>query len=148
MGFRPTKPALSLLVAAMSAKALCAGAQPSDRSIIFSTPKTDDAQSATPSLTPQKEMPVLPGSLQAPDPALNFHATDDRPALPPPETYNPQNQRMQKMLEERKNWTLMTPAEILGVTPTEELLNPPEHDAAGQEKNPSQLERYLERENR
>src|SRR5271170_3545040 len=100
MGFRPPKQTMPLLLAAMSATVLCAGAQPTDRAIIFSTPKTDDAHSATPSLTPQNsQLPVLPSSLQAPDPALNFHATDDRPAVPPPEAYNPQNQRMQKMLE-------------------------------------------------
>lgn len=126
---------------------LCAGAQPSDRSIIFSTPKTDDAQAATPSLTPQNpEPPVLPGSLQAPDPALNFHAPENFPAPTTPEAYASQNLQMKKMLEERKNWTLMTPAEIFGVTPTEELLKPPERDALGREKNQSQLERYLDRE--
>jgi hypothetical protein len=136
-----------LLAAAMGAMVLSAGAQQSDRSIIFSTPQTDDAQAATPSLSPQSsQLPVLPGSLQAPDPAFNFRAPDDFPALPPAATL--QDQRMKKMLEERKNWTLMTPAEIIGVTPTEELLQPPEHDAMGREKKQTQLERYLERENR
>jgi hypothetical protein len=147
MGLRPPKPVPSLLVAAMSAMVLCAVAQSSDRSIIFSTPKTDDAQAATPSLTPQNsELPVLPDSLKAPDPALNFRPPEEPPTLPPPGANALQNPQMQKMLEERKNWTLMTPAEILGVTPTEELLNPPERDALGQEKNSSQLERYLDRQ--
>jgi hypothetical protein len=150
MAFDLPKLNAPLLVVAMGAMVLSTGAQQSDRSIIFSTPNTDDAQAATPSPSPQNsQVPVLPGSLQAPDSAFNFQAPNDLPALPPPTANTPQDQRMKKMLEERKNWTLMTPAEILGVTPTEELelLQPPEHDATGREKNPTQLERYLDREN-
>jgi hypothetical protein len=90
----------------------------------------------------------LPGSLQAPDSAFNLQAPNDLPALPPPTANAPQDPRMKKLLEERKNWTLMTPAEIFGVAPTDELLQPPERDATGREKNPTQLERYLDRENR
>lgn len=133
----------------MGAMVLPAGAQQSDRSIIFSTPQTDDAQAATPSLSPQNsQLPILPGSLQAPDPAFNFRAPNDFPAAQPAAPIL-HDQRMKKMLEDRKNWTLMTPAEIIGVTPTEELLQPPERDATGREKKQqTQLERYLERENR
>ena len=54
---------------------------------------------------------------------------------------------MGKLLEERKNWALMTPEEIFGVTATGKLLQPPERDAMGREKNQTQLERYLNREN-
>jgi hypothetical protein len=55
---------------------------------------------------------------------------------------------MQKLLEERKNWTQMTPEEILGVAPKEDMLKPPERDVMGREKQTSQLERYLDRETR
>jgi hypothetical protein len=148
MVLRLPKLIVLLLVVAMDALVLSAGAQPSDRSIIFSTPKTDDAQAVTPSLSPQNsQSPVLPNSLQAPDSALNFQAPNDLPAPPPPTVNTPQNQRMQKILEERKNWTLMTPSEILwGGSTTEELLHPPERDAMGRDKKPTQLERYLDRE--
>ncbi len=149
MALHLTKPNVPMLVVAMAAMVLSAAGQSSDRSIIFSTPKTDDAQAATPSLSPQNsQLPVLPGSLQAPDPAFNFRAPNDLPELPPTGAGTPQAQRMKKLLEERKNWTLMTPEEILGVTPADELLQPPERDAAGREKKQTQLERYLERENR
>jgi hypothetical protein len=149
MVFHLPKLGLPLLVAAMGAMAMSAGAQQSDRSIIFSSPQSNDAQSATPSLSPENsQLPVLPDSLEAPDSAFNFRESDDLPVSLPSTAMAPQDPQMKKMLEERKNWTLMTPEEILDVTPAEKLLEPPERDAAGQEKNATQLERYLDRENR
>ena len=137
-----------LLVVATGAMVLSAAAQSSDRSIIFSTPKTDDAQTATPSLSSQNsQLPVLPDSLQAPDPGLHFQAPNDYPAAPPAVAGAPQSERMKKMLEDRKNWALMTPEEILGTAPADELLPAPERDAMGRKKNASQLDRYLDREN-
>jgi hypothetical protein len=143
----PPKPNAPLLVIAMGAMVLSAAAQQSGQSIIFSAPQTDDAQSATPSLAPQNsQMPVLPGTLQAPVSPFNYGAPNDPPALPPPQANASANQQMNKLLEERKNWALMTPEEIFGVTATEKLLQPPERDAMGREKNQTQLERYLDRE--
>jgi hypothetical protein len=144
MGF--SLPRLNLLLAvALGALVLRTEAQQSDRAIIFSTPKTDDAPATAPPPSQNSQVPILPGSLQAPDPAFNFSSPNDLPLAPPGNT--PGDQRMKKMLDGRKNWTLMTPAEIFGVTPTEELLQPPDRDALGREKNMTQLERYLEREN-
>jgi hypothetical protein len=137
---------MPLLALTLGSVVLSAAAQTSDRSIIFSTPATDGAQAATPSLAPQNSLePALPESLQAPDPALQYQAPSDFPDAPPPVMITPQARRMQKLLEDRKNWTLMTPAEILGVPPTDESLQPPERDALGLDKNPTQLERYLNR---
>jgi len=108
---------LSLLVVAMGAMVLSAGAQSSDRSIIFSTPKSDDTPAATPSLSPQNsQLPVLPDSLQAPDPVFRYSSPDALPAEPPARTATPRSQQMEKMLEDRKNWTLLTPEEIMGIT--------------------------------
>jgi hypothetical protein len=138
-----------LLAFAMGAMVLSAGAQQSGQSIIFSSTQADDAQSPTPSLAPQNsQMPVLPGTLQAPVSPFNYGVPNDYPALPPSQAASSEQQRMKKMLEERKDWTLMTPAEMFGVTTTEKLLQPPERDAMGQEKNQTQMERYLERESR
>lgn len=138
---------LPLLVVAMVAGVLSADAQSADRSIIFSTPKSDDTPAVTPSLTPQNsQLPVLPGSLQAPDPALQFQAPNDDLVEPPPVVITPRSQRMEKLLEDRKNWTLMTPEEILGVTPADELLRSPDRDALGREKNTTPLQRFLDRE--
>jgi hypothetical protein len=138
---------LSLLVVAMGAMVLSAGAQSSDRSIIFSTPKSDDTPAATPSLSPQNsQLPVLPDSLQAPDPVFRYSSPDALPAEPPARTATPRSQQMEKMLEDRKNWTLLTPEEIMGITPADQLLQPPDRDALGRKKDTTPLERLLDRE--
>jgi hypothetical protein len=146
MGFSVTKLRVVLFAAALGALVLRGEAQSTDRAIIFSTPKTDDTPAATPPLSPQNsQVPVLPGSLQAPDSAFNFPTPNDLPPVPPA---NPsQDQRLKKMLDGRKDWTLMTPAEIFGVATPEDSLQPSQRDLFGREKNPTQLERYLEREN-
>jgi hypothetical protein len=55
--------------------------------------------------------------------------------------------RMQDLLDRRKNWMLLTPAEILGAATPEKILGIQEHDAAGRPKNLTALERYTERQN-
>src|SRR6516225_10004542 len=143
MALNPSKLTAPLLLLAMVILALSARAQSSDRSIIFSTPKSEDGPMATPSLSPQNsQLPVFPDSLQAPDPALNIQAPNDIPPPPPPMANPLQAQRMKKMLEDRKNWTQMTPEQILRTTPTDALLPSPERDAMGRNKNTAQLDRY------
>ena len=139
---------LPLLVIAMGAMVLSAGAQSSDRAIIFSTPKSDDTPAVTPSLSPQNsQLPFLPDSLQAPDPTLHLQAPND-PLVAPPAAVNPlQARRMKQMLEDRKNWAQMTPEQILGMTPTDELLQPSDRDALGAKKDAMSLDRYPDREN-
>jgi hypothetical protein len=139
---------MMLLITATVAGGFSAGAQQSGRSIIFSTPKSDDTPAVTPSLSPQNsQLPVLPDSLQAPDPALRFQAPNDLPVgPPPPPASTPRSQRMEKLLEDRKNWTLMTPEEIMGVTPADELLQAPDRDALGRKKDTTPLQRFLDRE--
>ena len=136
----------SLLVVATGAMVLSAAAQESGQDIIFSAPQADDTQAVTPSLAPQNsELPTLPSTLLAPVPAFPSRPPPgDR--LPPPANYSDQ-QRQRQLQEERRNWTLMTPEEIFGVTPAEKLLQPSERDAFGREKKTTQLERYLNREN-
>ena len=136
----------SLLVVATGAMVLSAAAQESGQDIIFSSPKSDGSQAVTPSLMPQNSgLPTLPGTLLAPVPAFpSRQPPSDRP--PPPVDYSSQ-QRLKQLQQERRNWTLMTPEEIFGVTPAEKLLQPPERDAFGREKKTTQLERFLSREN-
>jgi hypothetical protein len=55
--------------------------------------------------------------------------------------------RMQDLLDRRKNWMLLTPAEILGATTPEKIMGIQERDAAGRPKNLTALERYTERRN-
>jgi hypothetical protein len=148
MVFYPPRLNVPLLIVAMGAMVLSAGAQSSDRSIIFSTPKFDDTATVTPSLAPESsQLPILPDSLQAPDPSLHFQAPNDLPVAPPAVANTPHSQRMNQLLEDRKNWALMTPEQILGTTPTDELLPATERDAMGPKKNATQLDRYLDREN-
>jgi len=92
---------------------------------------------------------ILPGTLQAPVTFFNLDpAIDSLPLPASPGISQQQQQRMRKLLDDRKNWTLMTPEEILGVKATGEMLQTPERDILGSEKQPTQMERYLERESR
>lgn len=128
---------------------LSAVAQQSGQPIIFSSPQNGGSQPGTSSLPPNNSQPgILPGTLQAPVNFFDFTPPSDvlpSPVLP---ADSPQQRRMKKMFEDRKNWNLMTPEEILGTTTSEKMSQTPELDALGREKNQTQLERYLERENR
>jgi len=140
---------LSLLMLGVGVLTLPARAQSAGQSIIFSTPLTEAGQpdkSPPGALNSQAEHP--PGTLPAPVQLYDFNPPADR--LPPPvsTSISPQQQRMQRLLRDRKNWIFMTPEEILGAATAEKMLQPPEQDALGSEKNPTQLERYLLRESR
>jgi hypothetical protein len=52
--------------------------------------------------------------------------------------------RLQKLQEDRNNWMLMTPAEILGVTTPEKVLETPEQQAAAEKL--TTMDRYLARQ--
>jgi hypothetical protein len=134
-----------LLVAAASTVVLCAAAQESGQAIIFSAPKSDDAPAVTPSLTPQNSgLPTLPESLLAPVTVFPSSSSADQQ---PSQMYFAPPQRLKQSPRERRDWTLMTPEEIFGVTTTEKLLQPPERDALGREIKTTQVERYLDRQN-
>ena len=147
MAIRPPKLNLPLLMLVVSALALSAGAQSAGRAIIFSTPQTDAEQPGKSPLGPVNSQPgILPGTLQAPAQLFDFNPPSDGPPLPASPGISAQQQRMQRLLNDRKNWILMTPEEILGSATTEKMLQPPERDALGREKNPTPLERFLQRE--
>ena len=133
---------------ATGALVLSAAAQDSGQNIIFSAPKADDTQAVTPSLVPQNsELPTLPSTLLAPVSAFPSSPSLPGERLPPPPVNFSEQQRLKQLQAERRNWTLMTPAEIFGVTTAEKLLQPTERDAFGREKKTTQLERYLDRQN-
>jgi len=140
---------LSLLMPAVSALALSAGAQSGGQAIIFSTPATDAEPPGKSSPASVSSQPgTLPGTLQAPAQLFDLSPPGDSPPLPAAPGVSAQQLRMQKFLKERKNWIFMTPEEILGGASTEKMLEPPERDALGREKNPTPLERFLQRESR
>jgi hypothetical protein len=57
-----------------------------------------------------------------------------------------QAQQMQRLLDERHNWALRTPEEILGVTTREKILGIQDRNALGQPKNETVVEQYNKRQ--
>jgi hypothetical protein len=145
MDFRFANFRQCLVLAAVVAAVSFAQAQSFMRpgqAIIFSAPDDGDASSNAPSLAAQP--PVSPGfedAVQAPD--FSFKTpppTGEQMPAPPPTVISPAE------ADERANWALMTPAEILGVVTPEQELQIPERDAAGQRKNLTVVERFYERQ--
>src|ERR1039458_2974538 len=102
-----------------------------------------------PSLSPKPpESLDFGNALRAPPPFSFSGPSVDTPLLPGAPVVSPaETLRMQDLLDRRKNWMLLTPAEILGATTPEKILGIQEHDAAGRPKNLTTLERYIERQN-
>ncbi|MGA2281479.1 MAG: hypothetical protein ABSG80_14385 [Verrucomicrobiota bacterium] len=117
--------------------------------ILFSSPENDTVFSNMPSLSPEPPESLDFGkTLQAP-PSFDFSGPSVDTPLPVgmPVVSPAEALRMQDLLDKRKNWMLLTPAEILGATTPEKILGIQEHDAAGRPKNLTALERYTERQN-
>jgi hypothetical protein len=120
------------------------GAQP----ILFSSP-TDNVVSNTSSLLPRPPESLDLSEVTEAPAQFNFNRLPQTPPLPsavpflsPAETV-----RERDLQDRRRNWALLTPAEILGVVTPEKILGISEHDAFGQQKNLTALERYTERQN-
>jgi hypothetical protein len=105
--------------------------QPSDGSVIFSKPADNGAGPAS--------------SLELPDEASGqpFRGLNAGPSEQFPLPQVDANAALQKELEDRKNWTLMTPEEIMGVQTPEQIFGLTEQDP---DKNLSPEERYLKRQ--
>jgi hypothetical protein len=108
--------------------------------IIFSSPDNDRISSNLTSLSTQ---PVPPANLQGglfenttPVPSFSFG-----PA-PVPDT----GRRFQKKSDDRSDWVLQTPAEIMGVAP-DQILPSGKRDKDDHQDKLTPLERYLERQN-
>jgi hypothetical protein len=141
-------PLAAVLVAVFSAQAQRAAFRPG-QPILFSSPESDTVFSNMPSLSPKPpESLDFGNTLQAP-PSFNFSGPPVDAPLPvgAPVVSHAEALRMQDLLDRRKNWMLLTPAEILGATTPEKILGIQEHDAAGRPKNLTALERYNERQN-
>ena len=134
------------------AVACSAGAQPAGRgpgeAILFSSPDDGGASSNMPSLAAKPpELLDLANAVQSP--VLKFGAASESgppPELQPPPISPAEIQRMQRLLDERKNWALMTPEEILGMPTPEKILGIPDHDAFGRPKNETVVVQYYERQ--
>jgi len=145
---RPPVLAAVMFVAAFSVQVQYAPLR-AGQAILFSSPINDAAGSNMPSLSPQSlESPDFGNSAQIPSPFDLSGPPVDVPPLPRPLMISPAEQaQLQDLSDRRKNWMLMTPAEILGATTPEKILGIQEHDAFGQPKNLTALERYTERQN-
>jgi hypothetical protein len=143
MNFFLSKLKLASPLVAILAAALSAGAQPAGQAIIFSSPQNTNASASTPSLSPPTpDQPNFADELQAPKLLLQSQLPAQPLPLSQPQGISPAGQeRMKQWREDQKNWALMTPEEIFGMTS-------PETNATGLEKNQTQFERYLERQKR
>jgi hypothetical protein len=140
--------AAAVLVAVFSVQAQRAALRPG-QSILFSSPESDTVFSNTPSLSPKPPESLDFGNTLRAPPSFSFSGPSvDTPFLPGAPVVSPaETLRMQDLLDRRKNWMLLTPAEILGATTPEKILGIQGHDAAGRPKNLTALERYTERQN-
>jgi hypothetical protein len=81
-------------------------------------------------------------------PATKFGGASDNgaPESPSPAISPAQVQQMQRQLDERKNWALLTPEQILGLPTQEKILGIQDRDAFGRPKNESVVAQYYERQ--
>lgn len=130
---------------AYAAEAQHAGRRPG-QSILFSSADGDDVSSNMPSLTP-KPPGLLDFANAVQSPALKSGAESEPLPEPQAPVISPaQAQRMQRLLDERKNWALLTPEQILGLPTQDKILGIPDRDALGQPKNATVMEQYNERQ--
>jgi hypothetical protein len=96
--------------------------------------------------------PTPPGMLdfanpiQSLAPKLGGAADNGAPEPPPPAISPAQVQQMQRLLDERNNWALLTPEQILGLPTPEKIIGIQNRDAFGQPKNESVVAQYYERQ--
>ena len=133
------------LAAAYSVEAQPAEQRPGE-AILFSSPDDGDGSSNMPSLAAKPpELLDMANAVQSP--ALNFGALPQTARLPaPPAISLAEVRRMQRLIDERKNWALRTPEEILGLPTPEKILGIPDRDALGEPKDESVVARYYERQ--
>ena len=135
-----------VIAAACSADAQQGGRRPGD-AIIFSSPDDSDVSSNMPSLAAQPPAWLdLANTVHSP--VVNPGATPQAGPLPmPPPAISPaEAQRMQRLLDERKNWALLTPEQILGLPTPKKILGLQDRDAFGQPKNETVEEQFYARQ--
>jgi len=135
------------LAAVSPAHAQRAGRRPG-QAILFSSTDDEGVSSNTPSLTAKP-----PGSWDfanaVQSPAQGSSVSSETGLLPaplPPAISPGQARQMQQLLDERKNWALLTPEQILGLPTREKILGIVDRDAFGQPKNETVVMQYVERQ--
>lgn len=129
-----------LLVAGLLGAA--AASSPAQQTIVFSKPSDVSADKANSFMvTPERTGNAK--DFNAPRSLFKDYTPDNLSG--PAVIYNNQNPSVKEALEKRKNWTLLTPEQILGVQTPEQILGVTKPD---NEKKLSLEEQYLRRENR
>ena len=142
-----------VVVAGVALAATCpvcaqsAGRRPG-QPILFSSPDDQDVSSNTPSLTARP-----PGALdfanviQSPSQGSGIAPGVEPLPAPPMPTISPaQAQQMQRLLDERKNWALLTPEQILNPPTQEKILDIADRNIFGQPKNETVVMQYVKRQ--
>jgi len=138
MNFFPPK--LIVMLAAATAAVSAPAQQQQQQTIVFSKPADMPAEKAK-SYLPTISYRV--GDFNAPH--LLFNNALPAPPAPRPQLNNYNNAAALDALNRRKNWTLLTPEEILGIQTPEQILGLPDKNAG---KKLSLEEQFLQRENK
>jgi hypothetical protein len=148
MNFRPANlRRLPLLVGVAVVLVLSVHAQQGGEPIIFSSPVGGGVSS---NLTRLSAPVDVPDTFQATPSGLdvNLSSGEAPPLVTVPSAVSiSEGQQLQNLLNPKKDWTLMTPEEIMGVTSPEKIFQVPDRDAMGLRKNPNALERVTEGQN-
>jgi hypothetical protein len=135
------------LAAAHAAKAQHGGGWVG-QAIIFSSADDDGVSSNMPSLAAKPPgMFDLANAVQSPGANSGAATQNEPPPEPPPTAISPaQVQQMRRLLDEQRNWALLTPEQILGMPTPEKALGISDRDAFGQPKNETVIAQYFKRE--
>jgi hypothetical protein len=134
------------LAAAYTAQAQHAGRRPG-QAILFSSADDDNVNSNMPSLAAKPPgMLDFANAVQSPGSKSAAVSETETVPVPPPAVSPAQAQQMRRLLDERKNWALLTPEEILGLPTQKKILGIPDRDASGQPKNETVADKYYERQ--
>jgi len=154
MTFRPADFKTRFLAGVVSALCLSAAAQngapPASKPIIFSAPAGDTVGSNAPSFASQlSSRPNFLNEVRAPVSVFRVESpAPPSPVIPrAPTLSRAEARRLQKILDERENWALLTPEEILGLDVSRNTFRTPEQEAAADgQRNLTVVERFLERQ--
>jgi hypothetical protein len=137
---------LAILPGALLLVVFSARAQQGGEPIIFSSPTGGGVSSNLTSLSKPDDLPnTLSFTPSGLGPDLPSGPAPSLPAIPAAVSIS-EGQQLQNLLNPKKDWTLMTPSEIMGVSTPEKILQVPERDAMGLRENPDSLENFLGRQ--